>query len=400
MKDTKKRKFLKPRRNNRKISITKQPVNSPQKIINLNQQQRHYQELQEQFITTYEDLSKECGTQTSTTLLLYNHMKENMIKNEDAMSLDSLTFEEQVKNCTNFQKIAAKKYSSTHLINFNVESKNMNSTEQIFSTRDEITNEPCTDDSLIKIYLTKFHKKSKDKNALLGTDNTNYEYRRCDFLLQTSPFKRLLKEETSMSSMIKSKTHIESNLKEKVESIDGHNYINNGDYYKIFDDKSIIERDSVDEVVRVMSVNEKNEKFCNYCDKNTQYYLAKNKNSNLTPESMQNQIKNYLNDNNRYRYCKIKSKSFMSDTIASKQKNILSKVKSVDCLVSPVYKGHIVKAPNNIKYHVPYIDDHKSNSDMFDYTYKKILMKTQSIIKLNGDHIAQNDVSPFPYFFH
>lgn len=361
------RKFLKPKRNNNKNYLTRHEI---------------YSSNQYSFIDnppSYKNLSKECATQTSTTFLYnnqhnINNNNNNNTDDEDVTSSDSLRSNSQ-QNYTDFHEIAERKLNSTHLINFNVEHK---------SNKAKTVNESdtkCNDDTLLKIYLTKFNKNVNDNNVTtLNVEKENYKLDRCDFLLQTSPFNRVLDEQTNM----KSKSHVANNQNDDLDD----NSTDNDNYYMIYDNTSNCQMNNVNaeeqvenEVVRnkTHDIYNENEKLNNYCDSNTQYYLSTNKNVNATSKQIPKYVKNYF-AKKKLSYRKFKSKSFMSGTISSEQKNILNKVKSVDCLVSPIRRGRIVTSPT--KYRVPYIDENKSDKSN---SYKKLLTRIPSTSNLHSN---------------
>lgn len=322
---------------------------------------------------------KECATQTSTTLL---GKLESETESLTDITSDSIDSKEDPSTDRSPKIISYKTFKdneslklSSNLIYFNVDRK---STSQI----DEKAKNYESNSSLIKMYQSK-------SNNLVSEEND--QLLRSNFLLQTSPFKRLSNFSKIIDTNLKSKSCIETGVKtssicdldnteiedakepkmpsnSEIEISDIMSVRNNMSHKSDGDnqdtDSSLSASSYMSKLTNVQNVVKTDIDGINKTIKfeedirNNDYHPLSNMNAS---EFQGYTKKNYFADsitnmhfNNQSKFHNNRTRSFLSPTIASNQKNLLNKVQSLDNLMPTISRNYLSSIADNARYRVLY----------------------------------------------
>lgn len=240
---------------------------------------------------------KNCATQTSTTLFYHDLNFKFSENNEKANSISTDSLSDSMLN----------NYSSFNPSNPKLDVDKDNE----FQVHNR---------SLVNIYLSK--SKEKQDVQQITLKNKCDQLRRSVFLLQSSPFKRMVDE----SSM---------NMKSQ-------SYVENMRYVETYDDEPS-EYDGPDDPG-----------FCKAS--------RITKRTNQTNGMLRNvQYEKWDFQRRQNLYSSFTNKSFMKPTISSLNKNTLYKIKSLTSIVAPVRRG---RTQSTLKFQIPYSDKISSDSEL------------------------------------
>lgn len=214
--------------------------------------------------------------------------------------------------------------------------------------------------------------------------NLNNPMNRSDFLLQRSPFGSMNQFPVVPSVKMRSQSFIENTSRKNMnnpfltvrslsERSNKVGYLNNLWNWKTFYDK----------LAYTNKINKNSGTFKTEMVPATETYHHKFDSISNVVNPPSEEIKNNgckTNETCINQFRNSRSKSFLSSTFASRQKNILNKVKSLDCLVPPIVKGHVLDTTFSVKYHIPYSDQNQLDT-------KRSCKKQQSKLNIRSFNV-------------